>query len=494
MNKGGVTDKYLLYKLGAVVLCYLFFRNYHYSRTSLLIAFCISGVLQSAIAFCEKNGLLASQHSVFGVTGSFNNPGPLGGYISFCCTISIGLLFYAIKRRKKITSYLSSAAICIQLYGLYLADSRAAFLSLMPCLIWIPYSGLKQINEKNKRLLFIISIVTLLIGSFFIYQYRPASANGRMLIWRVSANMIADAPCFGHGVGSFPKEYMIYQANFFKAHPDSSFSSVADNVVYPFNEFIHIGIVYGIVGLSIMLALFCSTFINSDKGIESKIIKAGLSSLFIFSSFSYPFSVFPLLLLYPFLCGLMHGKVCYNLNITRLQIFFTLLATCILVINTSKDILFLRNISGSLATLYEKEDYDLEDGDYEKIRNNTNFNDYYATWLIQRSKTDNERLKDIHPFCESYCLLGNYYVKHKNYTLAKHYFQEASFMIPTRLKPKYNLWELYKDTGEYEKALEIAEAIQKMRLKKESTYTLKMKRRIKNYYKDEQNNHTISSP
>jgi hypothetical protein len=26
----------------------------------------------------------------------------------------------------------------------------------------------------------------------------------------------------------------------------------------------------------------------------------------------------------------------------------------------------------------------------------------------------------------------------------EHYFQEASFMIPTRLRPKYNLWGIYK--------------------------------------------------
>ena len=52
-------------------------------------------------------------------------------------------------------------------------------------------------------------------------------------------------------------------------------------------------------------------------------------------------------------------------------------------------------------------------------------------------------------------------------------------MVPTRIRPKYNLWELYKDIGQSEKA----NAILAMKLKIESTYTLRMKRRIKEYYK-----------
>ena len=38
-------------------------------------------------------------------------------------------------------------------------------------------------------------------------------------------------------------------------------------------------------------------------------------------------------------------------------------------------------------------------------------------------------------------------------------------MIPTRMRPKYNLWELYKDIGQSEKAIEIANAILAMELK-----------------------------
>ena len=36
-----------------------------------------------------------------------------------------------------------------------------------------------------------------------IYYYKKDSADGRLLIWRVSIDMIADAPLVGHGIGTF---------------------------------------------------------------------------------------------------------------------------------------------------------------------------------------------------------------------------------------------------------------------------------------------------
>ena len=439
INREWETDKYLIYKWSAVILSYIFFRNCHCSIINLLIACCISGIFQSIIAICQDNGLIASRNLTFDVTGSFNNPGPLGGYIAICCTITIGLLYYVIKNKQNMILFFLSLALFIQLYGLYLTESRAAILSLVSGCLFVALNSilLKKITRKNKKRLFIIAGLAFIVGGWFIYQYKPASY----------------------------------------------FIPVADNVVYPFNEFIRIWIQYGGVGLLLVILLFYSIWVNSNKNEESDIMKAGLSALLIFSFFSYPFSVFPLLLFCPFLCGLMQYKIYCNFRITNLKRILMILMTVILMIRTSKDILFLESISCSLLTLYEKNGSDISHSDYEKIKGNTNFNDYYATWLIQQSETKNERLKEIYPSCEIYCLLGNYYIEHGDYKLAEYYFQEASFMVPTRIRPKYNLWELYKDIGQSEKAIEIANAILAMKLKIESTYTLRMKRRIKEYYK-----------
>ena len=108
------------------------------------------------------------------------------------------------------------------------------------------------------------------------------------------------------------------------------------------------------VGLLLVILLFYSIWVNSNKNEESDIMKAGLSALLIFSFFSYPFSFFPLLLFCPFLCGLMQYKIYCNFRITNLKRILMILMTVILMIRTSKDILFLESISCSLLTLYEK--------------------------------------------------------------------------------------------------------------------------------------------
>ena len=74
-----------------------------------------------------------------------------------------------------------------------------------------------------------------------IYYYKKDSADGRLLIWRVSIDMIADAPLVGHGIGTFENKYMYYQAQYFESHPYSKYEKFTDNIVYPYNEFLRIG-------------------------------------------------------------------------------------------------------------------------------------------------------------------------------------------------------------------------------------------------------------
>ena len=87
-----------------------------------------------------------------------------------------------------------------------------------------------------------------------LYFYRSGSADARLLIWRVSLDMIADRPLTGFGPGNFPRYYMLYQADWFRAHPDSEFAAVADNAVYSFNEYIKLAVEEGLPGLLLFVA------------------------------------------------------------------------------------------------------------------------------------------------------------------------------------------------------------------------------------------------
>ena len=47
--------------------------------------------------------------------------------------------------------------------------------------------------------------------------------------------------------------YMDYQADYFEKHPADSYSILADNVQYPFCEYLRIIIDYGIIGILLLL-------------------------------------------------------------------------------------------------------------------------------------------------------------------------------------------------------------------------------------------------
>ncbi len=104
-------------------------------------------------------------------------------------------------------------------------------------------------NNINKFFYFIY------IWNIFLYTQKKDSANGRLLIRKVSYNMFKENPLLGNGVNSFQAHYMDYQAKYFKDNPTSKYSQLADNTKHPFNEFIKIGVEYGVVGLLIVFSV-----------------------------------------------------------------------------------------------------------------------------------------------------------------------------------------------------------------------------------------------
>lgn len=112
---------------------------------------------------------------------------------------------------------------------------------------------------------------------------------------------------------SFEKEYMFYQADYFRNHPQFAFLDVADNVTYPYNELLHIAVETGMCGLVLFL-LVVSPFVFSDE----RILKAALAAWLIFAMFSYPVNVVPLMMDFALFIELRRGKTVSVLDINRI--------------------------------------------------------------------------------------------------------------------------------------------------------------------------------
>jgi len=483
--KRGAVDPFLWHKLGAVAGFYLLVRLTK-EKQFLLYSLVVSGIIQAVMAIGQSRGVLSGHHLMFDVTGSFGNPGQLGGYLAVCMTVSLCLLVANFREKKIIVSGLLLSGSVLQGVGLYLSDSRAGwvglFVGLTTGIILVrKHEGAKARKETsgNKFALSTFRAFALLlvfaVGIMFLYSYRPKSADARVLIWRVSCDMIADRPLTGHGAGAFDEKYMLYQAAFFEQHPGSPLALVAGNAGYPFNELLNAVICFGIIGIVLLLFLFWAAFRK-----RTPLFQAGLSSWIAFSMFSYPTQVFPLLLLGIACLGSIEGDVKFSFKLPRWLYGTTILLLAAVLFPVWRDTAKLKRLSRELTGSYLNMDED--ECSYDRMKFNSTFNNYYMVRLENQStELYTDRIEDMFPSCEGYCMKGNYYLATGEREKAEQAFFMASNMVPTLIRPKYFLWKLYVEKGDTVAAKKMAETILNCPLKTESIYTLKVKKEVRKY-------------
>lgn len=252
----------------------------------------------SIIAFYESLygilqilGLKKSGHSGFIMTGPFDNPGPYGGVIAILLALLGAYIIYNINDKKLFIKgiVISSAISCVMcLIVLPASMSRAAWLAIGVASLVFGFKELNLANgiRKHKALAAItfVIVIILMTGAFFL---KKDSAIGRLHIWHMELRAITEEPLTGYGKGSVLGVYGDTQAEYFaeKERPEI-IAKVAGCPEYAFNEYLKIGVEYGIpamlgviVGLIIVIALllkFRSPFAY------------GLIAFCVFAFFSYP--------------------------------------------------------------------------------------------------------------------------------------------------------------------------------------------------------------
>lgn len=188
-----------------------------------------------------------------------------------------------------------------------------------------PYSKLR------KLVLCMVLILSIVAGAWGLYKLKQGSADGRLLMWQVSWEMVKDKPLLGWGSGGFEAHYGNYQAQWFKSGKGTQAQElVAGTPDAPFNELVRVAVCYGLVGMVVVLLVLGSLFFtyhmpkfltqeakmcfniepqtqnpepktpNSEHrplATELKtlaILQGGILSIVVFSLFSYPLDVAPI--------------------------------------------------------------------------------------------------------------------------------------------------------------------------------------------------------
>lgn len=449
-------------------------------------ALVFSGTEEAMTAIGQKLSLLDSGHTQFEVTGHLGNPGPLGGYLAVCLIIASYLLWERYLNKKWWSISGLTIAVTLMTIGLILADSRAAIMGLVAgCTLLL--SSHYSLFRKYKKTILITSTSFLLLFGALLYLYRPQSGNARLLIWKVSSEMLTDRPWSGHGVGSFPRQYMFYQAHHFENNNHTEEMMVADNAAYPYNELLHLAIETGIPGLLFALFVIAGVYMKSDSQHPPQpIARAGITSWLLFSMFSYPTDIFPVLLLFPLLSGCLHCRSILSCKTNRLS-----------VISLSAMYLTIGIWAYTQGHLYQKASYELSflskenntkalefaNTYHSQLKSNIKFNMLYAGWLAKHSckPEDIPKIIEIIPGTETYCWLGDYYRRIGMNEQAEEAYRIASFMVPTRLRPQYKLWRLYLEKGDTVKAVWTARQALHQPLKVENSFTINAKSELNDY-------------
>jgi hypothetical protein len=512
--------------LSGILKYKLIYRNFLYGFIIL------TALIEAVWGLRQLYGFIPSQHSLFKLTGSFFNPGPYAGYLAMVFPLA---LYYWMQgtgcrvhdragqvlcRRKKHILHIAYRTVaCITCLTIILtlpaAMSRASWIAVCAGSLVVAAGyyakrfSLKAYYLQHKKTVWLAACILVLLlsaASAGMYFLKKDSADGRMLTWKVSLQVIAKHP-FGVGLGNFPGAYGKEQAAYFASGNASETEEyVAGNPEYGFNEYLQIPIESGIVSFLLFIGMIVLAVRNTVKANDWGALGA-LVALLVFAGFSYPFSILPFLIVLAFLlmagkwhaddADLMdlhrsspsenHLKICVNpLNLCYLRAI--MLAMCCLFVTAgclwkqypvykayrqwkSNQIYYHSGLYEDMAEAYESL--------YPYLNERIQFLFEYAQCL-SKAGLDEKQRKKTPARCDSLLTESNevlrramqiscdpmlYNVMGKNCQAMKLYpeaeacYLQASRIAPSRLYPWYLLTKLYVETGMDEKAAETAKIV-----------------------------------
>ncbi|MDD4781813.1 MAG: O-antigen ligase family protein [Tissierellia bacterium] len=490
-NTHTVNTRFILFVL--LFILYFYFRiilSQHKNNISILIqVLIITGLIEAIWGLQQLYGFSDSQHNLFNLTGSFFNPGPYGGYLAVIAPITVYYLLkeYKILNKKFnksfIPSYLRLSISAATLFSILLVlpatMSRASWIAAIGGCSLVCIGFLLNTNwiintwkNNRKKIVYISSIfiIIMVIGGLYIYQLKKDSADGRVLMWKVSLSIIPDH-LTGVGLGNFAGAYADGQASYFESGKGTEQDEyVAGGPEYAFNEYLQLCVELGIIPFLLFFAGVVSVFVLcvKNKRIE---IAGSLVALLIFACMSYPFNILPFLIVLVFLFASSSVYPSWERTTTKKGYlgtwFITILSFVILFFclknryptyeayKTWKNAKILYSMDLYKETVKEYRELELY------LNDQTNFMFEYAHALskIEEYETSNKVIYNSIKISADpmfYNIMGNNYQALHKYDSAEICLKKAASIIPNRLYPYYLLANMYLESGDTIRAVEMA--------------------------------------
>jgi len=450
---------------------YWYWKEVPQRHISFAIFVCL-GLIVSIWGLGQYLGWISETYSLFTMTGPFNNPAGISASLALLFPFSL----YSCYKSKGKTRWANIIVSLLMSVTVILCGARAGILGIAVATFLFTVHLLRK--ERGIKLSFFHHVIIalaciLLLGG--LYFMKKDSADGRLLIWQCSGQLVKQAPLSGHGKNGFTAYYMTEQANYFSRHPQSKFAMLADNTSHPFNEFMKEVVEYGAIGFLLLAMLVVIPLYQSRKkhSLEIIIVRLSLLSIGICSFFSYPlyypFIRLMIVLLLAYLVAEQERSIVTSLHNTYfskstigiVSIFILVIAVYQVRIEYKWNKIADNSLSGFTEEMLP-EYQELYSGSY--LKENALFLYNYASELNQAGEYANSNIILLE--CCNYMndlevqmLMASNFEKMNDVVSAEQSLILISRMVPVRFFPLYRLAKLHEKKGDKTKAREVAERI-----------------------------------
>ena len=305
---------------------------------------------------------------------------------------------------------------------------------------------------------------------------------------------------FGKGFDAVLREYDKYQAAYFTAKKASNSEiMLADQIGCVFNDYLHIIIEFGLVGLSLFIALFVVILRNNLKA--KTIIERGffatVAIVFIAAFFTYPMEVLPITLLMTVCIAIMSGlhadQSVYQLpfgfkNFKTIAYILGVFLLINVVKNQTRFYRAYRSAYNGLVWHIVKANPQQALSLYEESLEGTPNNGWIMMQYGKALSETNHPLRSIEVLSKAkemltdtslYRVLGDNYCTLKKFDEAEHCYQFASNIVPNKFSIRYHLANFYLLKHDTLKAQKVAMEALNLPVKISSEYVKNIKRQLK---------------
>jgi O-antigen polymerase len=274
-----------------------------------------AAIVESVICILQYLKVVNSLNSYFQVTGTWENPNVTAMFMAMTIPSALNLFDNDRRYIKKTAPFILLLFIVV----LFILQCRTALIGAIAGVIIVlnyKYRLYQKVKDKKNRkgiILFASFLFAIAIPAInYAYQAKKASADGRKLVWKISAAMVTNKPIFGYGYGSFEKNYNLFQSRYFK--DGNGYTDEIHNAGFVrmgYNELIQNAVEGGFIGLLLLAGIWLSLLFTPIRIAEDPlkpaekttnnhraVAYAGTVTFIVMSLFNFSIQAIPVMCLF----------------------------------------------------------------------------------------------------------------------------------------------------------------------------------------------------